>query len=664
MGLRNLTIGQKIALGFAVILILFAGVVGTSVINANRVGTAMDLSDQATGLVLNVMQALEAEKNYLIHGTDLYVSHVEQHVNQAMSLLTGIRNQTTDNTLLAELRRADTRLKDFYAAFKQLLNNTTQMNAERARLNQIAHTILTTIADDIRADIERRQNMTFITGVALNPAFNELTNMAGLLAIGLMEARMHETAFYYGNDEGYLAPFYEKMQYCNERRGELSNLARIVRDDKMQQAANLIEKNLVDYEAAFDGLLKLWREGVQINERIQQDGAGVIQIARNMASSYEQNLTSAKDLLIFLALILLIVGLVIGIGFAYLIVRSTGKALGSVVDQLTDGSEQITAAASEISSASHSLAEGASQQAASIEETSASLEEMSSMTRRNADNARQADGIMAETAKDMQSAGEAMHQLTNSMQEITQASEETSKIVKTIDEIAFQTNLLALNAAVEAARAGEAGAGFAVVADEVRNLALRAGEAARNTAALIESTVKKVGSGARLATDTNAAFEKVIQSSEKISSLVAEIAAASGEQAQGIEQVNTAVVDMDKVIQQTAANAEEAASSAEEMHAQAEQLNAMVAELAKLIGRKTRSLKAVRDADWEQGRGAEPAENAPPVRPQAASLRPKPRHKAAAVPKDRQKVVQKGHRKKEVKPEELIPFDEDELKHF
>lgn len=130
-----------------------------------------------------------------------------------------------------------------------------------------------------------------------------------------------------------------------------------------------------------------------------------------------------------------------------------------------------------------------------------------------------------------------MADLTQSMDEISHASEETSKIIKTIDEIAFQTNLLALNAAVEAARAGEAGAGFAVVADEVRNLALRAAEAAKSTAELIDGTVKRVNTGTDLVSKTNAEFTKVAESAKKVGELVSEISAASREQAQGINKV-------------------------------------------------------------------------------------------------------------------------------
>ncbi len=174
---------------------------------------------------------------------------------------------------------------------------------------------------------------------------------------------------------------------------------------------------------------------------------------------------------------------------------------------------------------------------------------MTSMTKRNAENASEANRLMEETRQVVSAADASMTQLTNSMEEIAVASAKTSKINKTIDEIAFQTNLLALNAAVEAARAGEAGAGFAVVADEVRSLSIRAAEAAKNTSGLIEETVRKVSAGKNLVTEANDAFGQVTDSSTQIGAIVAEIAAASNEQAQGIDQINLAVNDMDKVVQ-------------------------------------------------------------------------------------------------------------------
>src|SRR3990172_8534028 len=82
-------------------------------------------------------------------------------------------------------------------------------------------------------------------------------------------------------------------------------------------------------------------------------------------------------------------------------------------------------------------------------------------------------------------------EMRTAMNSIKAASDDVSKIIRTIDEVAFQTNILALNAAVEAARAGEAGLGFAVVADEVRNLAQRSAQAARETAVKIEEAIQK-----------------------------------------------------------------------------------------------------------------------------------------------------------------------------
>nr|MDA8124133.1 methyl-accepting chemotaxis protein [Deltaproteobacteria bacterium] len=218
-----------------------------------------------------------------------------------------------------------------------------------------------------------------------------------------------------------------------------------------------------------------------------------------------------------------------------------------------------------------------------LEETSSSLEEMSSMTKQNADNANQAKAMMHEFQAVGESAGRHMGELAEAIREITKSSAETGKIIKTIDEIAFQTNLLALNAAVEAARAGEAGAGFAVVADEVRNLAMRSAEAARNTNSLIENTIKAVNNGSQLTSTTQEAFKASAAISEKLAHLVDEIATASDEQAHGINQVNTAVSEMDKVTQQTAANAEESASAAEELNAQAAQIRGLVAALVAVV---------------------------------------------------------------------------------
>ena len=279
------------------------------------------------------------------------------------------------------------------------------------------------------------------------------------------------------------------------------------------------------------------------------------------------------------------------------------------------------------------------------------------MTKQNADNAGQAKAMMEQAGQIVGKVDQHMTEMIDAMEEIKKSSDETGKILKTIDEIAFQTNLLALNAAVEAARAGEAGAGFAVVADEVRNLAMRSAEAAKNTNNLIEGTIKAVKNGNELTHKTKEAFEENRVIAMKIGQLVDEIATASNEQAHGIAQINIAVSEMDKVTQQTAANAEESASASEELNAQAKQMKTYVDDLMRVVGGSKQDEVARVYAVSPKG--------TPSLRGQVIGGM-KHRLPSVTAGKGTELVLAaaKDGRGKGINPNQIIPLDEDEFKEF
>lgn len=289
-------------------------------------------------------------------------------------------------------------------------------------------------------------------------------------------------------------------------------------------------------------------------------------------------------------------GMAVMIGCFYAVGKKLIADLQHIADNLGNSADEINSASKLVTNATHTLAQGASSQAASIEETSSSLEEMSSMTKGNAENAAEAKNLMAETRTIVTKVNEHMNKMAEAIRKVTSTSEETSKIIKTIDEIAFQTNLLALNAAVEAARAGEAGAGFAVVAEEVRNLAMRAAEAAKNTEKLIQNTISVVKESSDLTGMTQKTFSENVEIAKKVENLVNEIAAASIEQSQGIQQINKAVAELDSVTQRNASTAEESASAAEELNSQSASMKANVGQLLFFINHNEAERHTARNA--------------------------------------------------------------------
>ncbi len=345
-------------------------------------------------------------------------------------------------------------------------------------------------------------------------------------------------------------------------------------------------------------------KGRELADRAEALMAGVVamnekDMARDKVAS-DKNYASARNLLI----ILVVVSMVIGIFISWLITRGITYQVGgepediteianevangnlsltfdkkektgilaslvemvdklkSVVVDVQSASDNVATGSQQMSSTSEELSQGSTEQASSAEEASSSMEQMASNIKQNADNAAETEKIALKSANDAQEGGKAVDDTVTAMQDI-------SGKISIIEEIARQTDLLALNAAIEAARAGEHGKGFAVVASEVRKLAERSQTAAGEISKLSSSSVE-------VAEKAGSMLTKLVPDIQKTAELVQEISASSNEQNTGAEQINKAIQQLDQVIQQNATASEEMSSTAEELSSQAEQLQSSI----------------------------------------------------------------------------------------
>jgi methyl-accepting chemotaxis protein len=264
--------------------------------------------------------------------------------------------------------------------------------------------------------------------------------------------------------------------------------------------------------------------------------------------------------------------------------RGVTARLHKLSRHLADGSREVSLVATQISAASQSLAEGSAGQVTSLEKTSNFGLALKTVTHNSANHSKEATILMALAGEQVTEANHTLEEMVASMQAIGGASEKIAHIIKIIDEIAFQTNILALNAAVEAARAGETGMGFAVVADEVRNLAGRCAQAAKDTGDLIAESLHATREGQAKLDHMSKAIEGITASTVAVKRLVDDVGRSSKEQAQGVENITTALAEVARITQRTAASASLSASASSRISTQSEAMDQFARQLVDLVG--------------------------------------------------------------------------------
>jgi len=276
------------------------------------------------------------------------------------------------------------------------------------------------------------------------------------------------------------------------------------------------------------------------------------------------------------------------------------EGLRQFASQSRSGAENLNSAAAETLASTKQQAASVEEQFAAVQETTATLEEITQSGTQISDRAKKLTAAaeaassagqtgldaVSETARAMDAIREQAEAVAENIVTLSEKTQTIGEIIATVNDIAERSHLLALNAAIEAAAARENGGGFTVVANEIKNLADQAKEATAavrinlsdiqqgiNTSVMLtEEAVKRVGMGKEKTDSTQRTIHQLTENIQESVQAFQQIVAATNQQQIGLEQVTQALQSIRQASEQTAAGTTQVEQAAANLSALGEQL--------------------------------------------------------------------------------------------
>ena len=637
----NLTVGKKLLVGFAMVLLLTMGVAATGFYAVDSILARSQQMTQLARINAAILEARGQERDYALTRSEASASALRstlERLNLELDELAEI-SSVGEQALLQQIRNDAAIYAEEFAEYGHLISNSTEL---RKRMTEAAQESREEF-EYIELDMYDAVRVLRLEGDRLKGS-DPLTvaEAASGLTKRILDLRTFENVFIGNDSPAAVASWNESYEDATT----IGNSLKAWINDEQKTTMDGALAALAKYEQAFSEFRSNRAKRVASERDMVAQAQRILDTADQALNGATEAMSDQRRsvylVLAVISVLAVVIGLISATAISRMIVvplrqtvqlaqrvadgdltqsqtvtrhdelgqlqhamyemtqslRTLIGRIGGSVGQIATSAEQLSAVTAQTSIGvqkqrveTEQVATAMHEMAATVQEVAQNAEQASMAARQADQQARQGDRVVQEAIGQIGSLSGEVEHSAHAIEELNTESGRIGAVLEVIRAVAEQTNLLALNAAIEAARAGEQGRGFAVVADEVRALARRTHDSTEEIESLI-GNLQRVAQKAveqmqtsrdltqrtvDLAGEAGTALGRITESVSTIEQMNQQIAAAAEQQSAVAEEISESVTRVRDIGEQSASGSEQTASASAELARLGVELQGLVA---------------------------------------------------------------------------------------